>query len=392
MDDHSTARHQDSAEPSADLAEGSALLADAGAVLPELPGPAIVRHPLILGLCLMLIAFNLRPVFSSLSVVLPELRSETGLSATAGSLLTTLPVLCLGVFAPLSPRLAHRFGMERVLLGVLTLVAIGSALRGAGGTLALYAGSALAGIAIAIGNVLLPALVKRDFPNRIALVTGTYSMALCGGAATAAALTLPIERMFDGSWHAALAAWSLPAALTAVIWLTQLPKASKLPAGKQVRVGSLWRDPLAWQVTFFMGLQSAFAYCIFGWLAPILRLRGIDGITAGLLVSFLIMVQVAACVIVPSLGARAKDQRAINVVLTALTLTGLLGMMFAPIGLAWVFAAMQGFRPGRFVRHSHDNHRAAIAQCRGRLGTVGHGAGRRIRACGLRAIDGRSAA
>lgn len=306
---------------------------------------------LLLGISLVLVAFNLRPVFSSLSVLLPEIRNSTGLSPMGLSLLTTLPVLCLGLFAPLAPALARRIGTDRVMLAVCVLVAAGSALRGLDSIAMLYVGTALAGIAIAFGNTLLPGLVKRDFPGNLAILTGLYSMALCGGAASGAALTLPIESMlaktgFGGGWQAAMAAWSLPALAAAAIWSIQLFRRSDGPPAAQAKVKGLLHDVIAWQVTAFMGLQSALAYIIFGWLAPILRLRGMDGVSAGFMVSLLIMMQVASSILVPLLGAKARDQRLINVALVALSIIGLLGMMFGPLSSVWCFALLQGIGQG----------------------------------------------
>ena len=161
------------------------------------------------GLSLVLIAFNLRPVFSSASALLPEIIEDTGLSSFGAGVLTTLPVVCLGVFAPLAPRLAQRIGAERTLLAVLLLLALGTALRGFGSLPLLFLGTAIAGACIATGNVLLPGLVKRDFASRTGLMTGLYTMALCAGAASAAGFTLPLQHMLGGSWSLALGAWAL---------------------------------------------------------------------------------------------------------------------------------------------------------------------------------------
>ena len=163
----------------------------------------------LLGASLVLIAFNLRPVFSSASALLPEIRDVLGLSSTGASLLTTLPVVCLGLFSPLAPRLAQRIGTERTLLAVIVLVALGTALRGLSSIPLLFLGTALAGAAIAVGNVLLPGLVKRDFPDRAALMTGCYTMALCAGAASAAAAAiLGAGRPWRASQSAHQTGWS----------------------------------------------------------------------------------------------------------------------------------------------------------------------------------------
>ncbi|SDP44374.1 MFS transporter, CP family, cyanate transporter [Phyllobacterium sp. YR620] len=332
---------------------------------------------IVTGLSLVLIAFNLRPVFSSASALLPEIIAQTGLSSFGAGVLTTLPVVCLGIFAPLAPRLAQRIGAERTLLGVLLLLALGTALRGLQSLPLLFIGTALAGACIAIGNVLLPGLVKRDFASRTGLMTGLYTMALCAGAATAAGFTLPLQRMLGGSWSLALGAWALPALVVAAIWFPHafFRKVRTKHAG--FRVEGLWRDRLAWQVTLFMGLQSALAYCIFGWLSPILRERGMDGVTAGLVVSVSVMVQVFACLFVPSIAVRCKDQRGVNLALIALAITGLMGFLFAPLSTVWVWAVLQGLGQGGLIAiamtiivlRSPDAHVAShlsgMAQCIG---------------------------
>ena len=220
----------------------------------------------VLAISLVLIAFNLRPVFSSLSVVLPEIMRDTGMSTGMASLLTTLPVVCLGLFAPLAAGLAMRVGAERVILVLLCLLGLGTALRGLATVPALLVGSALAGASIAIVNVLLPGLVKRDFPQRAAAMTGLYTMALCGGAAAGAGLTVPLEHL-TGEWGLALALWAVPAVVVAAAFAPQALATRRGPRRRAFRVRGLWTDPLAWQVTLFMGLQSALAYCVFGWLA-----------------------------------------------------------------------------------------------------------------------------
>ncbi|EJJ31072.1 CynX/NimT family MFS transporter [Rhizobium sp. CF142] len=333
----------------------------------------------LLGASLVLIAFNLRPVFSSASALLPEIRTELGLSPLSASLLTTLPVVCLGAFSPLAPRLAQRIGSERTLLGVLLLLTLGTALRGLSSVPLLFFGTALAGAAIAVGNVLLPGLVKRDFAANTALMTGFYTMALCAGAASAAGLTLPIEHALGGSLEGALAIWALPALVVGLIWLPQVFASSRQARRSGFRVEGLGRDKLAWQVTLFMGLQSALAYCVFGWLVPILRERGLDGVVAGGIVSVSVMVQAAACLVVPHIAVRGKDQRLINVTLCTFAVVALLGLLFAPLSTVWVWAVLQGIGQGgliaaamtAIVLRSRDPHVAAhlsgMAQCVGYL-------------------------
>lgn len=370
---------KDAARP-LNLADEQLIDAEADSVpQPKPPAATSGLARFILGASLVLIAFNLRPVFSSASALLPEIRTELGLSALGASLLTTLPVVCLGLFSPFAPRLAQRIGSERTLLAVLLLLALGTAARGLSSVPLLFAGTALAGAGIAVGNVLLPGLVKRDFADRAALMTGLYTMALCGGAAAAAGFTLPIEHYLGGSMNMALAIWALPALAVGLIWLPQTLSVDKSVKRSGFRVEGLWKDRLAWRITLFMGLQSALAYCVFGWLVPILRERGLDGVTAGAIVSVSVMAQAASCIVSPQIAVKGKDQRLIHLVLCAFAVIGLLGLLFAPLSTVWFWAVLQGVGQGgliavamtAIVLRSGDAHIAAhlsgMAQCIGYL-------------------------
>lgn len=298
-----------------------------------------------LGACLLLIAFNLRPLFTSLSVLLPEVIQALGISGAVAGYLTTLPVLCLGLFAPFAPTLADRHGAERVLLLVLLMIGAGSLMRAGDGIAVLFLGSALAGAGIAMGNVLLPAVVKRDFPDSVALMTGLFTMALCGGAAAAAALTIPLAQSGD-SWRLGLAVWAVPAFAVALLWLPRSLRSGMKGQGRVLPGLRLWHDGLSWQVACFMGLQSALAYCVMGWMAPILRWRGLDGVTAGFYTSASILVQVATCLLVPPLAARFRSQSMFSAGLALLAAAALLGLLFAPMGLLPVLALLQGIGQG----------------------------------------------
>jgi CP family cyanate transporter-like MFS transporter len=209
----------------------------------------------------------------------------------------------------------------------------------------LFLGTFLAGAAIAVANVLLPGLVKRDFPRNIALMTGVYTMALCGGATIAAALTVPLEQMFDG-WRPALAAWALPAVVVLAVWLPQALAAPHEGRNGARRIGGLMRDPLAWQVTLLMGLQSALAYIVFGWLAPMLRERGLDGVTAGLVLSVSILFQMIGCLVSPAFATRGRDQRLTLMVLIAMTAIGFVGCYGLPLGTVWIWSILLGIGQG----------------------------------------------
>lgn len=297
---------------------------------------------------ILLLAANLRPLFPSTAALLPEITSALGLTKTQAGYLTTLPVLCMGLFAPLAPRLGQRIGIEKTLLLVLVLIAIGSFARGYQGAWGLFLGTALAGSGIALGNVLLPSLVKRDFPHQAALMTGLYTMSLVGGAALAAAITLPVTQSFNNQWTIGLSFWLIPCLIAIVAWLPMVFSSTKngTKARKITPVKGLNKDSLAWAVTIFMGLQSALAYIVMGWMSPILRGRGLDGTEAGLITSVSIFTQVGASLLIPILAARARDQRLLAVLLAGLASLALMGMVILPLWAVWPLAIIQGIGQG----------------------------------------------
>lgn len=325
---------------------------------------------------LMLIALNLRPALSSLAPLLRQIEAGTGLSSSAIGLLTTLPVLCLGLFAPLAPRLARRWGSERTLGAILALLACGIVLRSLLPPLGLFLGSLIAGASIGILGVLLPALVKRDFPAQAGQLMGLYTMMLCIGAAVAAGATAPLAEAFDGRWQPALATWALVAVVALLVWLPQL-RQPPTSAPRRGAGGSLWRNRLAWQITLYMGLQSSLAYIVFGWLPTLLMDRGLGMVQAGLMLSGSVMTQLVSALTAPWLATRGQDQRLAIVVVMSLTLAGLLGCLYAPVGSLWLWAVILGLGQGGtfslalalLVLRSRD------AETAGRLSGMAQGAG-----------------
>ncbi|KPB17504.1 Cyanate MFS transporter [Pseudomonas savastanoi] len=181
----------------------------------------VLKRPWLLLLGLVLVALNLRPALSSVAPLLNEVSASLGMSAAEAGLLTTLPVLCLGLFAPLAPILARRFGSERVVLVVLLTLASGLAVRSLFGEVGLFTGSLLAGASIGVIGVLLPGIVKRDFPHKAGAMTGVYTMALCLGAAIAAGSTVPLSQYVGDSWQIGLGFWLIPALIAALFWFPQ---------------------------------------------------------------------------------------------------------------------------------------------------------------------------
>jgi MFS transporter, CP family, cyanate transporter len=244
--------------------------------------PRLRSFIFVLGI--LLLAANLRPALTGVAPLIGEIRADTGISNGAAGLLTTLPLLAFALLSPVAPRMARRFGLEGVLLASLLVLAAGILLRWAGTIPPLFLGTAILGAAIAFGNVLLPGLVKREFPENVGLMTSVYSASLGISAALAAGVSVPLTKLDGIGWQGALAVWAVPALLACVAWLPQLSR-KDLPARSSGEnapsIRDIWRSPLAWQVTLFMGLQSLSYYVTLTWLPEILQDGGMGAARAG---------------------------------------------------------------------------------------------------------------
>ncbi len=246
-----------------------------------------MRRNRSLAAALLLVSLNLRLVVAAVPPVLGEIRHATGLSSVGGGLLTALPVFCFGLAALAAPRLIRRFSMGPLLGLTLAAVICGCALRLVPSLFTLFAGTAVLGTGIAVGNVLLPGLIKRDFPLRRVLMTALYSVTLSGGAAIAAGLTVPIEHATGVGWRVAITLWGVFAVLALILWIPHVRgERAREAATIQAPVRGLWRDPLAWCVSGFMGVQSFGFYALFSWLPTILRSHGMSATHAGWMLSY----------------------------------------------------------------------------------------------------------
>jgi CP family cyanate transporter-like MFS transporter len=302
------------------------------------------HHPFLLGLVLALIAANLRPALAAVGPVLSDLRTDVGLSGVGAALLTAVPVICLGALAATAPALARRWGMEPVIAAVLAAIVVGQLVRVFDGIAVLFAGTIVVSGAIAVANVLLPAIIKRDFPTRTATMMGVYTMAVSGSAAVASGLTVPLTGLVGHGWRGGLGAWAAPVLVALV---------SRLPLVRQAHVpdepapgGALRWDPLAWRVTAFFGLQSLSFYAVLAWLPSIYRDHGYSAVSAGLLLSVSGLAQIPVALFLPGLAIRAVDQRVHAAVCTLLIAVGLAGILAAPTSAPYLWTILLGIGQG----------------------------------------------
>ncbi|WP_019548341.1 CynX/NimT family MFS transporter [Streptomyces sulphureus] len=316
----------------------------------EAPKTAVARRSGLLVAGIVLLALNLRPALVAVSPLAPSIGESSGMSSAAISLLTSLPLLCFGLLAPISPRLGRRLGMESALLVAMALVVVGTLVRLVPSSIALFGGTVVIGAGIAVGNVLLPGLIKRDFPHRVGPMMGVFSMTLFTGAASAAGLSVPVQQASGADWRVVLAGWGVLALVAGLVWLPQLRNRTRVSA-REVREAShpvkgLWRQSLAWQVAAFMGLQSLTYYAATAWLPAMLESAGMSSGSAGWMLSFSSLLGIAGSFFAPVFAERRMRPAMVTVLSTALCAGGLIGMLVMPVGLAYLWMVLLGLGQG----------------------------------------------
>jgi MFS transporter, CP family, cyanate transporter len=322
----------------------------------------------ILLTALLAVAANLRPALTSVGPLIDVIRQDLHLSATVAGLLNSLPLFAFAAFSPLA-HAANRIGIERALLIAMLALIAGILVRSLGGAIGLFGGTLLLGASIAVGNVLLPSVIKRDFAQRVGSVTTVYAIVLGLTAAIASGVSVPLARVLPGGWQSALAFWALPTALAII------PLALCLRAGVNTDDGTklqtpavpIWRSLVAWQVTVFMGLQSFSYYVAVSWFPSVLQDIGYTPGASGWIVTSFQIVALAATLAMPSLIRRGPDQRLLAVLTPLLLVFAIIGLVAAPrAGSFWVVLMGIGNGPTMILALSFfalrtSDHRQAAA-------------------------------
>lgn len=313
---------------------------------------ALIGTPLLL-LGVILAAANFRPAVTSLSSVLGNIRTDLGASSAWASVLTALPTVCFGLAAVFGPWLARRVGVARAVGVALSVITLGLLVRVLDGQWVVLAGTFVAAGGIAIGNVLIPVVVKESFPNRVGLATGLYTASLNGGAALASAVTPPFARSIGG-WRLALAAWAVLGLAALIVWSLGARHGYEYkPAGTtQESAGprrSLLRSPLAWAVTVFFGMQSLLAYVVMGWITELFVSYGVARDQAALMLSMVSLLGVPISILVTPLAMRARSQTPWIAGLVLVGMAGVTGVLVAPTAAPWLWSVCIGTGMGVFA-------------------------------------------
>ncbi|SDJ13890.1 CynX/NimT family MFS transporter [Natribacillus halophilus] len=278
-------------------------------------------------------------------------REELQVSNALIGLVNTLPLIAFGLFSPFVPILSKRMGMEKTLLIAMFILSIGIFIRSLGGISILLFGTLLVGIAIAVGNVLMPGLIKLSFPYRIGLMTGIYSVSMNLFGALASGISVPLADLELLDWRNSMQIWSILSFSAVIILLLRLPAIissnKKVPGEvKSHPQNNLFKSKIAWAVTIYMGLQFLIPYSLFTWLPDILLEKGFNQEEAGWLIAVFQIGLIPANFIIPIIASKLNNQRVLAFISGLIFFFGLVGIALISSQLINVFLLLAGVGAG----------------------------------------------
>jgi CP family cyanate transporter-like MFS transporter len=300
---------------------------------------------------IIFIASNMRSPLTSVGPLVGLIRSSTHISNTMAGMITTLPLLAFALFSSYVPRLGRKFGAERLIFVAVIILTVGIVLRSLPGVAFLYAGTIVLGLAISVCNVLLPSLIKREFPDRLGMMTGVYSISMNLLGAVASGISIPLAVNVGLGWRGALGIWGIISFISILVWLPQWKRHNNrtVAVGNREEAGdhvNLWRSALAWQVTLYMGLQSMVFYVIVAWLPEILLQQGIGSGQSGWLLSTLQLAVLPFTFIVPIIAGRTSNQRLLIIITFIFMMSGILGLLYGSTALIVLWVILLGMGVG----------------------------------------------
>ncbi|MFI6170356.1 CynX/NimT family MFS transporter [Nocardia sp. NPDC051052] len=326
-----------------------------------------------------LVALNLRPPITAISTLMPQVQRQEGFNSTVASLLVAVPIACWVGFSGLTPRIGRKLGLNRTIGFALLVLLAGFGIRLLPGVPALFAGTAIIGLAITVGNVLVPAAIKRDHPAHVGLLTGLYTMSLYTGAAAASGITLPLQDVTGFGWRATLGLWAVPVVIAWLVWLPQLRVQSDTGTGPapEATPRSLWLQPLAWAVTIFFAMPALLFYTVSAWLPTILVDAGMNASWAGGMLSIANLVAVPSALAMSILVNRSERQVWAAISTGAVSAIAFVGLLISPTGgaVVWMILLGAGLGAGTAIGYSLPILRSHDAQTTAKLTAMSQIAG-----------------
>ena len=270
------------------------------------------KDSLLILLGILFISFNLRAPITAVGSVVAMIKSDYHLTNAVAGFITTLPLIAFAIVSPFVSRISSRYGQSRTMMVGLLFILLGEFVRSYTGAVGLFIGTAIIGVGIAIGNVLIPAIIKKNFSDRVGMVTSIYTSGMCIYAAVGAGISVPLAKGMNLGWKNSLASWFILTILTILIWFPQTRKteerADVITNGRKTS-SSIWKSPLAWWVTLFMGIQSLLFYSQVAWLPTIVTSKGMTTGFAGNMALLFQLMAIPATLLIPTISDRFKDQK-----------------------------------------------------------------------------------
>lgn len=312
------------------------------------------RSAALLGI--LLVALNLRTAVASISPIIGHIDADVPLDTIVLAVIGMAPPLAFAASGILAPIIARHIGLERALLASVGLMIVGHLARALSPTpVSLVIASAVALIGVGIGNVLLPPLVKRYFPDRIGLVTSIYVTLMSISTAVPPMVAVPLADA--AGWRVSLGIWFLVAVAAVAPWVTvllrhrreanarSLDSESTQPVeeARPELIGALWRSPTAWAITIAFAISATTAYASFIWLPELLvDVAGTSPATAGLLLALFAFMGFPAGIGIPLLAARMRNVGLLVYAGAAFVVAASAGLLLAPQAAVVVWVAFAG--------------------------------------------------
>ncbi|MFJ7970907.1 CynX/NimT family MFS transporter [Psychrobacillus sp. NPDC096389] len=305
---------------------------------------------LLLVIGIIFLATTLRSPLTSVGPIIAYIRDDLGISNVLAGFITTIPLIAFALISPIVPKIARRVGMELTLFFSIILLAFGIIMRSLGNTSLLLIGTALIGIAIAFGNVLIPSLIKLKFPLQVGLLTAIFTLSMNFSSTIGAGISYPIAAYTTLGWQGALGCWAILTIIAALIWLPQIKNVKRIKENTEPaatgRSKSILSNPLTWTVTLCMGLQSLLFYTTAAWIPEIMQSQGISADKSGWMLSLMQFAQLPLTFLTPILASRMKDQRPLVAFFSLLYVIGFGGLLVGNSSLLIVWMIILGFAGG----------------------------------------------
>ena len=290
-------------------------------------------NKVIILLGIILLGMILRTPITSVGAIIGPLKNLLEINNTVAGLITTIPLMAFAIFSPFVAKISNKIGLEKTLYLAAIVTSIGLLLRFYINTSVFFVTTFIIGVGLTVGNVLLPGLAKKYFPENLGVMTGFYAVVMNISASVAAGISYPILSSNVGgekfSTGLAVNIWLIVSLLNIVIYaiITKNSKSERIEDKKTGGKGYL-RSLKMWSVMLSMGLQSALFYCSVSWFAEIMISKGFTPSEAGLLLSISQFAQFPSTFLVPVLAEKIKNKLIIPIFITLGYVTSLIGMVY----------------------------------------------------------------